>query len=93
VILCLAGFIFFQKSIPRLLQLRLFEEGEKAGFPLVTLAEDLAAMREEADRESIDLEPAEDTGPKWVCPQCHEENPGNFNECWKCLAMRPEAGA
>jgi len=30
-----------------------------------------------------------DSGPAWVCPSCHEENPGNFDECWKCLADRP----
>lgn len=27
-------------------------------------------------------------GP-WICPHCHEENPGNFEECWKCLKFRP----
>jgi hypothetical protein len=28
-------------------------------------------------------------GPLWICPNCHEENPGNFEECWKCLKFRP----
>jgi len=28
-------------------------------------------------------------GPTWICEQCHEENPGNFEECWKCQRIRP----
>jgi len=92
LVLGVAGFIFFQKSIPRLLTLRLFEDGEKAGFPLVTLAEDLAAEHkasEEADALRPDL--TADDGPAWKCQSCGEENPSNFNECWKCLKLRPEA--
>jgi hypothetical protein len=27
-------------------------------------------------------------GPAWLCAHCHEENPGNFGECWKCQRMR-----
>lgn len=26
--------------------------------------------------------------PVWICPACHEENPGNFGECWKCQRLR-----
>jgi len=26
--------------------------------------------------------------PVWICPACHEENPGNFGECWKCQRIR-----
>jgi hypothetical protein len=84
----LAGYVLFQKSIPRLLQLRILEEGEQAGFPLVTLAEDLAVQREAAARDGVDLEPVADTGPKWICANCGDENPGNFDECWKCQTWR-----
>jgi hypothetical protein len=91
-ILYVAGFILFQKSIPRLLRLRLFEAGETAGFPLVTLAEDLAAEREAiVEEDEQNPEPTADDGPAWICKSRGEENPGNFNECWKCLKMRPEA--
>jgi hypothetical protein len=27
--------------------------------------------------------------PSWICPHCHEDNPENFEECWKCLKFRP----
>lgn len=27
---------------------------------------------------------------KWTCSHCHEENPGNFDECWKCQRNRPD---
>jgi len=84
-----AGFFIFQKSIPRLLRLRLLEEGEKAGFPLVMLAEELAAQRQAiADNPLIEL--AAESGRAWVCPKCHEENPGNFDECWKCQTWRTD---
>lgn len=33
-------------------------------------------------------EPTVDPGPPWKCRHCGEENPGNFNECWKCQKMR-----
>lgn len=29
-----------------------------------------------------------DPPPVWICPACHEENPGNFEECWKCNRIR-----
>jgi hypothetical protein len=32
----------------------------------------------------------EDIGPSWICPHCHESNPGNFDECWKCQRIRTE---
>lgn len=25
----------------------------------------------------------------WKCPACGEENPGTFDSCWKCDALRP----
>lgn len=27
--------------------------------------------------------------PDWVCIDCNEENPGNFELCWQCEASRP----
>ena len=29
-----------------------------------------------------------DVGPSWKCPGCGEDNPGNFEECWKCQRIR-----
>jgi hypothetical protein len=29
-------------------------------------------------------------GPYWNCSGCGEENPANFEECWKCREGRPE---
>jgi len=26
----------------------------------------------------------------WKCPNCQEEMEGQFTECWKCRAIRPE---
>ncbi len=28
-------------------------------------------------------------GADWTCPSCGETNPGNFDSCWKCDALRP----
>jgi hypothetical protein len=30
-----------------------------------------------------------DVVPSWTCAHCHEENPGNFEEYWKCQRNRP----
>ncbi|HLQ12449.1 MAG TPA: hypothetical protein VK130_04270 [Steroidobacteraceae bacterium] len=40
-------------------------------------------LEEEPDGES-----AEPAGPNWRCAKCGEENPGNFDECWKCETER-----
>jgi hypothetical protein len=29
-----------------------------------------------------------DPRPAWTCAHCHEENPENFEECWKCQKIR-----
>jgi hypothetical protein len=34
-----------------------------------------------------------DLGPSWICTHCHEENPGNFGECWKCQRIRAHSSA
>jgi hypothetical protein len=44
--------------------------------------------------EPIESQPPKDAadsnaGPAWTCPGCGEENPGNFEECWKCQRNRP----
>ena len=31
-----------------------------------------------------------DGGPTWTCGGCGEQNPANFEECWKCQRNRPE---
>jgi hypothetical protein len=36
------------------------------------------------------FEPASDPRPSWTCPDCGEDNPGTFNECWKCQRLRAE---
>lgn len=44
-----------------------------------------------ADVDAEDSD-AQDT-PEWACGQCKADNPGNFYQCWKCGADRPDAGA
>jgi hypothetical protein len=46
-----------------------------------------AANKQAEQRQA--QETIENSGPSWICPHCHEENPGNFDECWKCLKFRP----
>jgi hypothetical protein len=40
--------------------------------------------------ETADLKGTESERPPWDCKSCGEENPGNFDECWKCQAWRVE---
>jgi len=63
-----------------------------------SLAEALKALEPKSVSEPpIDLRAAveasgtEPVGPSWSCRSCGEENPGNFEECWKCQAVRDGA--
>jgi hypothetical protein len=40
--------------------------------------------------ESTDSGGDPDDGPSWTCAGCGEQNPANFEECWKCQRNRPE---
>jgi len=83
--------VLHKRNIPRLLRVRLLQNNETVRFPLArsTSPEPENAL---APTSALSLEPTQDDQPVWVCPKCHEENPGNFNECWKCMTMR-EAGS
>jgi hypothetical protein len=76
-----------KRNIPKLLTVRLLQGNETVRFPLVrtTSAED---ENEAEPNRAFLLEPTEDQRPVWVCPKCREENPGNFDVCWKCQAVR-----
>jgi hypothetical protein len=77
------GLAIHQSVAPGLLRLRLLAVGEKVRFPL--------AKKEPEPGTEAPKESAEEALAAWNCVQCGEENPGTFNECWKCLATRPEA--
>ena len=74
---------------PRFLRVRLIGKGEEVTFPLLERAKERQAEAQVAE-DGLDSEAKDDDRPEWVCPKCGETNPGNFNECWKCLAMRTE---
>ncbi len=78
---------------PRLLQLRFVNDGETVEYPLVILARELAEERARDAKlleEQLELESPDVGKPAWTCGKCREENPGNFEFCWKCQAARPE---
>jgi hypothetical protein len=91
--LFLGGFILQARWTPRLLRLRFVNDGETVESPLVIRASDLAEERA-ADakllEEQLELESPDVGKPAWTCAKCREENPGNFDICWKCQAARPE---
>jgi hypothetical protein len=80
-----AGIALHKRSIPRLLTLRLLENGEVVRFPLTPPPK----TEENAElRSALELTPVEESRPVWTCANCGEENPGNFDECWKCQTWR-----
>jgi hypothetical protein len=85
----LFGFYLLTRLTPRLLQLRLPKDGEAVEFPLAVVAR-VHAEEAEFIKEQLELESPDVGKPAWVCPKCHEENPGNFDECWKCQTWRVE---
>jgi hypothetical protein len=83
------GAIFLQRrNNPRLLTVRLLQDNEDVRYPLarspIPNPEDEAAPKSSA----LQLEPTKDDRPSWVCAKCGEENPDNFDECWKCQTWR-----
>lgn len=54
-----------------------------------SLSDALAKAQGQTDDSDEDFDGTSDaeapvTGPVWKCPACGEENPGNFQVCWKC---------
>ena len=35
----------------------------------------------------------EDATPGWICTNCHEKNPENFEICWECKHARPKGAS
>jgi hypothetical protein len=73
--------------------LRLRWADRKRSLELVSSLRDALNASVDSSRQKIEgsgsQEAKDDSGPSRICPACHEENPGNFDECWKCLADRP----
>jgi len=88
----IGGFILQGRLSPRLLRLRFVAKGEEVDYPLVTLAKEMEAESRAIADDPLNQPPTADDIRAWKCEACGEENPGNFNECWKCLKLRPEAG-
>jgi hypothetical protein len=52
-----------------------------------------AAMKAKRHGVEFSANTGDSESAKWTCPHCHEENPGNFDECWKCQRNRPKESA
>jgi DNA-directed RNA polymerase subunit RPC12/RpoP len=87
VITYFGAFRLHRHLVPSLLRVRLIEDDRKVEFPLSKPAAELNEHRSEV-ADVLTLEPDDDNRPVWVCPKCGEENPGNFDVCWKCQGAR-----
>jgi hypothetical protein len=85
VVVTFGAFKLLKHLIPRLLKVRLLKPEEKVVFPL---AKSAAPPEETQAIDASDLVATDDDRAEWRCKSCGEENPGNFDECWKCLATR-----
>ncbi|MEM0915033.1 MAG: hypothetical protein AAGK09_10540 [Planctomycetota bacterium] len=64
-------------------------QGPAVAVPRERWLEAVDLMRRWRQNEELPAPPDDDEpGPDWVCPSCGEENPGNFQVCWKCMAAR-----
>jgi hypothetical protein len=79
--------VLHRRSIPRLLTVRLLENSEVVRFPL---AKTPAADENAEPSSALELTPVEENRSVWTCANCGEENPGNFEECWKCQTWRAD---
>jgi hypothetical protein len=48
----------------------------------------IAEQSDTSDKEEDATDGKEVAGPEWKCPKCGETVPGNFDQCWKCMATR-----
>jgi hypothetical protein len=57
-------------------------------YPLTRAAQarDSYQAQMEEDERLAQLAATHPSGPPWKCAQCGEENPGEFEICWKCQA-------
>jgi hypothetical protein len=88
----LGCFVLQTRWTPRLFRLRLVNDGEAVKFPLVVHARERAkelAAEAKWPEDQRELESPDTGKPAWTCAKCREENPGNFDLCWKCQAARP----
>jgi hypothetical protein len=86
------SFVLQWRWTPRLLRLRFVNDGETVEYPLVMRARELAAeaeLEEKLAKKQLELESPDVGKPAWACAKCREENPGNFDICWKCQTVRP----
>jgi hypothetical protein len=63
-------------------------QDEGLDYPLTreTQARDVYVAQMEEDERIGQLAATDPSGPPWKCAQCGEENPGEFDICWKCQA-------
>jgi hypothetical protein len=87
VVLTFGAFRLLKHLIPRLLRVRILKPEEKVVFPL---AKPAARAEETQAIDASDLKRTDDDRPEWTCKSCGEENPGNFDECWKCQTWRAD---
>jgi hypothetical protein len=101
VVSILAAFVLLLSVVsacaPRLLTLRRLYDGESVVYPLeLPPDEGPEPTQEDDDRAALAEvmsapDQASEPGRAWRCPKCGEENPGNFDACWKCETDRPGA--
>ncbi len=80
------------------IQIRLGKD--KLPYPLSAQPVPIAESDQERDarelEEVLTKEPDREldatAAASWKCLSCGEDNPGNFNECWKCQTIRPDTG-
>jgi len=86
-------FYFQWRFAYRFASVRILRDGVGASFPLTETEPfevpdeaplDLALLSKVAARWNTDKEDS----AVWICPKCKEDNPGEFDRCWKCQTER-----
>jgi hypothetical protein len=90
--------ILFRRYGYQFASVRPVEDGETVSFPLSKPVVEEPMDGERPDRQTsarrqsqVALEPAGHADPErpaWICPECKEENPGQFDRCCICDTER-----
>ena len=91
--------IFQARFAPCFAQVALVSSDMALDYPLAPRPVKPESDEEQAQREIVEAiaeaQNSEATRPlveSWICVSCGEENPGEFDICWKCQKVRPARG-
>jgi hypothetical protein len=95
LVICIPWVIFQVRFAPCFATVRIVSSDERLLYPLsppppIPETQEARESRESFEQlmEWSEMKLTEEPGPSWKCTSCGEENPSEFEVCWKCHRER-----